>query len=272
MTVSSLIALGVQGISMGNDSFEAPGLNEFFPNPIFFAGTPFEMNRVMLIRLISATVLLILCILYAKRAKLVPGRAQATMEALLDFSRIQIGEEIMGGKARRYQPFIATIFLGVLFMNITGIIPGLQLAATSVVGMPIVYAIFGYITFIVAGIMERGCGRFFKEQLFPPGVPKALYILLTPIEFISNFVVRPVTLVMRLLANMLAGHMLLVVCFVGTHFLLFSMSGASGIAFGTLTFMGGIMAVLFEAFVACIQAYIFAMLSAVYIQLSISSH
>ena len=95
--------------------------------------------------------------------------------------------------------------------------------------MPLVYALVAYVGFIYAGIKANGFGRFFKEQLFPPGVPKPIYILMTPIELLSTFVIRPVTLTIRLLANMISGHLLLLLCFVGTHYLYLSLSGGLGI-------------------------------------------
>ncbi|WP_124055245.1 F0F1 ATP synthase subunit A [Arcanobacterium ihumii] len=253
--------------------FEAPTLDhEFNPAPFLFAGTPFEINRILMVRLIAVAVLVVLLVLYSKRAKLVPGRAQSAMESLLDFSRVQIGHEIIGEEeARRYQPLLMTIFLGILFMNITGVIPGLQIAGTSLVGMPLIFALVAYFAFIVAGIRTQGLA-FFKHQLMPAGVPKPLYVLMIPLEFLSTFILRPITLTIRLLANMMAGHFLLVLCFLGTHFFYFEFSSVMGIGFGTLTLLGGIIFVIFELFVGALQAYIFAMLAAAYISLSISEH
>ncbi|WP_411298692.1 F0F1 ATP synthase subunit A [Trueperella sp. LYQ141] len=257
----------------GGGSFEPPAIDhEFSPPALLFAGTPFELNRILLIRLISAFVILILMMWYAKRAKLVPGRGQAIIESIMDISRVQIADEVIGKEAAKaYQPMLMTIFMGVFFMNITGIIPGLQIAGTSLIGMPLIYAIFAYIGFIVAGIKARGL-HFFIEQLAPKGVPWWLYIIMVPIEFLSNFILRPVTLTFRLFMNMIAGHLILVLCFVGTHFLYFTLSGVLGGVFGTLTFVAGVAFVCFEIMVGALQAYIFAMLSAAYISLSISEH
>ncbi len=272
LSVTSLAAVTTRSIIASESGFHAPSLDEFFPDPIFFAGTPFEINRVILVRLIAVLVLSTLLVVYAKRAKLVPGRAQGAMEMLLDFSKKSIGEELLGAKAAPYQPLLASIFLGILFMNITGVIPGLQIASTSIIGMPLVYALVAYVGFIVAGIKAQGVGHFFKSQLFPPGVPKPIYFLMTPIELLSTFILRPITLALRLLANMVSGHLVLVLCFVGAHSLYFSMGGASGIVLGSLTLLGGTLFTVFEIFVACLQAYIFALLTAAYISLSIEEH
>lgn len=265
--------LGRLGLHAEESGFHSPTIDEFFPEPFLFAGTPFAINRVILIRLISVIAIAVIFSLYAKRAKLVPGRAQAVVEALLDFIREQVGYEIIGReKADRYLPMLATLFIGVFFMNITGVIPGLQLASTSIIGMPIVYALFAYLGFIIAGIRVHGVGHYFRNQLMPAGIPKVMYVLMTPIELLSNFIVRPVTLVVRLLANMVSGHILLVLAFAGTHALYLSMGGLKGIAFGTLTLGAGVAFILFEIFVAALQAYIFALLAAVYISLSIEEH
>ncbi len=266
------LAAFASGLVMGGDGFPSPDFNEnFYPEAFLFAGTPFEINRIVMVRLVATFVLVLLLFLYSRRAKLVPGRAQAAMEFLLDFSRKNIGEEILGDKARDYQGLLATIFLGILFMNITGIVPGLQIAGTSIVGMPLVFAVVAYVAFIVAGVREHGFGGFFRDQLFPSGVPPFMYVLITPIEALSTFVLRPVTLTVRLLANMMSGHLLLVVCFVGTQYLVVELGGAMA-ALGSLTLLGGIVFTAFEAFIAALQAYIFTLLTAVYIQLSIAEH
>jgi F-type H+-transporting ATPase subunit a len=153
-------------------------------------------------------------------------------------------------------------------MNITGIIPGLNIAGTSVIGLPIVLALAAYVTFIYAGVKKHG-GHFFSAALFPAGVPKAFLILVTPIELLSTFILRPVTLALRLTMNMIAGHLLLVLCFSATQFFLFSADGFFK-AFGAGTFLFGFVFTLFEMLVAFLQAYVFTLLTTVYIQLALS--
>lgn len=274
---SFLTATGTVPILLSSstgDGFRAPTLDhEFSPDPILFAGSPFEIHRLILVRLVAVLVLLAVMVWYSRTAKLVPSRGQAAVESLLDFSRVQVGEEILGKEhAGKYQPMLATIFIGILFMNLTGVIPGLQIAGTSLIGMPLIYAAFVYVGFLYAGMKERGIGRFFKEQLMPPGVPWPLYFLMVPLEFLSTFILRPITLTVRLLANMVAGHFILVLCFLGTHYLYFTISGAFGTVLGNLTLLAGVIFVAFELFVGALQAYIFAMLAAAYISLSISEH
>jgi F-type H+-transporting ATPase subunit a len=207
-----------------------------------------------------------------RRMKLVPGRGQAALEFILNFVRNNIVIETLGEKdGKRFMPLIVSIFFLVLAVNITGVIPGLQIAGSATIGLPVVLAIVAYVVFIYAGIKKHGVGRYFKTQLFPAGVPWVLYILLTPVEFVSTFILRPITLTLRLLMNMVAGHMLLVLCFTATEF--FFVVLANGQLIGLLgvgTFAFGIVFTLLELFVAVLQAYVFAILTAIYIQLSLA--
>lgn len=273
MNFSPLTSLPIF-LSGGGQGFVPPSVEgEFNPPAFLFQGTPFELNRVVMARMIAAFFLAFILIWYSRHRRLVPNRRLAAVESLLDFSKVKIGEEILGKEhAHRYQPFIMTIFLGLFFMNITGVIPGLQIAGTSLVGMPLIFALFSYFGFIVAGIRAQGGWSFFKGQLFPPGIPWPIYFIMTPIEFLSTFILRPITLTLRLLMNLVAGHLILAICFAGTHYLYFTLSGVVGGITGTLTFLGGIAFMCFEIFVAGLQAYIFAMLTASYISLSISEH
>ena len=252
--------------------FHPPSLADFFPPAILFEGTIFEMNRITLVRFAATLLLILFFVLAAKNPKLVPSRMQSVGELAIDFVRKGIAVDVLGERlGLRYAPILTFIFFGVFFMNITGIIPLLNIAGSSVIGVPLLFALVAYVTFVFAGIKENGAGHFFTAQLFPAGVPKPLYLLLTPIEFLSTFILRPATLTIRLLANMIAGHMLLVLCFSATHFLFFEASGAIK-GLGALTLVAGFAVTLFEIFIAALQAYVFTILTAVYIQLSVAEH
>ena len=275
MITSAILAAGTVGAlpaSSDGSGFEPPSMDDFFPAPFAFQGTPFELNRVMMVRLIMACALVLVFAVGAARARVVPGRFQSALELVLDFVRKNVAEEILGPDfGRRYAPVLTTIFLGVLFLNISGVIPGLQIASTGVVGMPLVFAIVSYIVFFYAGVRTNGVGRYIKGSLAPTGVPGFLYPLIIPIEFLSNFILRPLTLTVRLLANMISGHLLLALCFVATN-ALFVYATASFKALGVVTLAAGVIFVVFEAFVAALQAYIFTLLTAVYIDSSVRMH
>jgi F-type H+-transporting ATPase subunit a len=142
------------------------------------------------------------------------------------------------------------------------------MAGTAVIGVPLILAFVTYGTFIYAGIRNSPRG-FFRNILFPPGVPWPLYIIVTPIEVISTFIVRPVTLILRLMMNMVVGHLLLVLFFSGTEWFLFEAPALLKF-FGIGTMVFALAFTLMELLVAVLQAYIFALLTGVYIQLAIS--
>lgn len=252
--------------------FHGPSLTEFFPEAIFFEGTPFEMNRIMLIRILVTVLLMVWLLLATRRMKIVPGRGQAANEFVLGFIRNNIVIESLGEKdGKRFMAPLMAMFILILGLNLTGVIPFMNIAGTSVIGTALVLAVVSYVMFVYAGIKKFGF-RYFKNALFPPGVPWPLYIIVTPIEFVSTFILRPVTLVLRLLMNMVAGHLLLVLCFSATHFFLFTML-ADGNLLGLLglgTFAFGAAFTVFELLVAVLQAYVFTFLAAVYIQLSLA--
>jgi F-type H+-transporting ATPase subunit a len=250
--------------------FHAPTLDEFFPPFVAFAGTPFALNRIMLIRLLVMVLLVLFLVVATRSLKVVPSRGSSIVEFPFNFVRNSIAYETLGEKdGRRFLPLLTTIFLVVLGMNVTSVIPFLNIAGTSVIGLPLVLAIVAYIAFIYAGIKKHPAA-FFRNALFPPGVPPVLYLIVTPIEILSTFILRPITLTLRLTMNMLVGHLLLVLFFSATWFFFFQQGPNGFTLFGLGTLAFGAAFTLFELFVAALQAYIFTLLTAVYIQLALA--
>ena len=132
----------------------------------------------------------------------------------------------------------------------------------------LVLAIASYIAFIYAGLRKHP-GAFLRNALFPPGVPWPLYIIVTPIEFVSMFILRPITLTLRLLMNMVVGHLLLVLFFSASAFFMTDLGGGWILA-GVGTQVFGIAFTFFEILVAVLQAYVFTLLTAVYLQLALA--
>jgi len=213
-------------------------------------------------------------VLGTRRLKIVPKRAQVLTEMILEFPRKSIVIDTLGEKdGKRFMPLLMTVFFVTVAMNLTGIIPGAQIAGTSIIGIPLIEAVILYVVFIYAGVKKHGGGGFLKAALFPPGVPWPLYILLTPVEFVSTFVVRPISLTLRLLMNLVAGHMLLALCWAATQFFLITLLFTDGQPLGLLglgTFAFGVVFFGLELFVALLQAYVIAILGAIYIQLSLA--
>ena len=236
---------------------------------MLFEGTWFEMNRIILVRLLAVVALVLVFWLGTRKMRTVPGRFQGTVELALNLVRVNIAEDLLGEKdGKRFLPLLTTIFFMVWFMNVTGIIPGLNIAGTSIIVMPLVLAIAAYVAFVYAGLRKHPVA-FLKNSLLPPGVPWPLYIIVTPIEFVSTFILRPVTLTLRLLMNMVVGHFLLVLFFSSTHFfILYSDSWMAFFGIGTIAF--SIAFTFFELLVATLQAYVFTLLTAVYLQLALA--
>ncbi len=253
------------------DEFKAPGIEEFFPELIFGSTESwfsFGFDRIMMLRLIVAAALMLLLWLAVRRVSLVPGRGQAVVEIIVDFIRIQIAEQIMGkDRAKPYLPMLTVIFFTILAMNLAGVIPGLNMGGTARVGLPLLLAVWVLLTYLAAGVKAHGLGGYLKAQLFPSGVPWPMYFLITPIEILQVFILRPATLTIRLLANMVAGHLMLVLAFAATDY--FVRTGGLNYLFAPISFAGGVFITVFELFIAGLQAFIFTLLAAVYLNFAL---
>lgn len=259
-----MLRTGISVPLSGDGEFHVPSIAEFFPGGLLFIGTPFEMSRINLIMVLMTAVLVVFFGLAFAKPRFVPSKAQNTAELGLDFVRINIAEEIIGHDGHKYVGYLTTLFFMIFAFNITSIIPGLQISANSTIAVPLMLAMITYFVFNAAGMKANGVFGYLKTNLFPPGLPIPIYFLVTPIEFVATFILRPITLTIRLLANMMAGHLLLVLFFSATHFMLFSLDGVLKV-FGLASFAAGFAFTLFEVLVAFLQAYIFTMLTAVYI-------
>jgi len=212
-----------------------------------------------------ATIATILIFVLGTRRKdaLVPtGFFQNVAESGVGFVRNQVILSTMGPEGLPYLPYLTALFFFIFFSNITEIMPAVQFPANARFAMPMTLALTTWVLFNAAGMIRQGPFRYVKNSLIPPGVPAALLILIVPIEFISTFLVRPFSLMVRLFANMLAGHLILVT-FAALTAGLWAMKVTVVIAplsFGLLVAMTG-----FEILVSFLQAFIFSVLTAVYI-------
>lgn len=257
--------------------FHAPDLgSELFPGETFgqflfgSAGDWFAVDRLMVIRLLMAVLLLVFFFIALRRPQLVPRGVQNVAEIALDFVRVHIAEDILGEKqGRRFLPVIATIFFAVFAMNLPTIIPGLNVSPNARIGMPIALAVLGYISMIWAGAARYGFFGYVKSSVVVPNLPRLLHILVVPIEFFSTFILRPVTLALRLTMNFLAGHLILVLIYAASNFFFWQLNAWTSIS--AVTVVAGIAFTLYECIIIFLQAYIFALLVAVYIELSLNA-
>jgi len=132
-------------------------------------------------------------------------------------------------------------------------------------------AVIAYVTFIYAGIRAHKL-RFFKNALWIPGVPLPIKPVIALLELLSTFIIRPITLTLRLTMNMVAGHMLLTLCFLATNFFFVTVLAGGNLlgSLGVVTLGFGVVFTVLELFIAGLQAYVFAILTAIYIQMALS--
>lgn len=245
-----------------------PTVSEILPKPGLFVGTPFAINSIILIRLISTVFIVVFFCIAAARAKIIPGRVQSMVELVIDFIRHSIVYEFLGEeRGEKYMNLIVTYFVSIFLFNFCENIPGMNVAATTTIAMPLVFAVWSLISYWAAGIRTKGLWRFLKDELFPAGVPWPIYILLAPINLLEITVIRPFSLTIRLFVNMVAGYLLVGLCFSATQWFFFNCAdGMKIIGLGTL--LGGFIMTVFEILIDALQAFIFAVLTASYIMLS----
>jgi F-type H+-transporting ATPase subunit a len=228
---------------------------------ILFKGTLFGLNKVGLIYMFAAAATLALFFVGGKR-NMVPTGAQNWAEVSVDFVENGIIMQTMGREGLKFLPFLTSIFFFVLFSNITEVIPFIQFPANARMAAPLFLAIIVWLVFNYIGIRSQGLVGYFKHMLAPPGVPVALLPLVALIEFVSTIFVRPFSLAVRLFANLLAGHLLLVT-FGVLAAALWSKSLLITIVWAPFLVLIGLTA--FEILVSVLQAFIFTILTAVYI-------
>lgn len=254
---------------VGRQGFSIPNVHELFEYKHCFVGSGFLcVNRVALLTFL-ATIVIFLLFFFAFRApKLVPTGTQNVLEAFIQFVHDQLVIDVIGHAGIAYTPYLATLFIFVFFTSVIEVIPGLQFPATSRMAIPAFLAVLTWVIFNAAGIRAKGWGGYLKGVLFPPGVPAALYVIVAPIELVSTLIFRPFTLALRLFANLFAGHLLLTIFYLGTAYLLQPSITAlfAGASLLMAIFLTGL-----EIFVAVLQAYVFTILTAVYIAGAVSA-
>jgi len=226
---------------------------------LFGTSGPFGINKVVLLTWLAAIIVLVFFFSARKRA-LVPAGAQNFAEAIVDFIRNDIILQTMGSEGLYWTPFLLTLFAFIFVCNIFEIIPAIQMPVTARMAIPFFMTMVVYFIYHFMGFKHQGFFGYWKSMLFPPGVPKPLYALVSPIEFITYFFTRPLSLAVRLFANLLAGHLLLVTFSILTA-ALFSATYIGAIVPGSLL----VALYGFEVLVAVLQAFIFTILTAVYI-------
>ena len=223
-------------------------------------GEWWAFNKVALICVLAMLMTLVL-FAAANKKQLVPGRLQSIGELSYEFIDTGIVKENIGPHASAWTPVLMSTFFFIAFTNIFEVIPVFQMPAAARIAMPMTLALIAYVIYHGAGFKSHGIG-YFKHALVPPGVPIALLPLVMLIEFVSKFLVQPFSHTVRLFANLLAGHILLVTFAVLTTALVTPKWYA---VFAPLPFAGVVFFTAFEVFVSFLQAYVCTLLTGVYI-------
>jgi F-type H+-transporting ATPase subunit a len=244
-----------------------PTVEDFYPASIApWGAESVWFTKITLMLWLSAAFLIVYFLVAYRKPQLVPTKGQWLAESIYGFVRNNIAVEMIGKEGLRFAPYLASLFCFIFVMNLWGIIPFFQISPNSHIGFPIVLALISYVLFIYQGFKKHGPG-YIKFALVPPA-PWFILPILVPIEFFSNFIVRPFSLAVRLFANMFAGHMLLLVFTLGG----FAMINANGLLapISVLSWLMTIALTFLDFAVIALQAYVFTVLTASYIQGSLA--
>lgn len=229
--------------------------------PIEIGGVNLSFTNSSLWMVLAILAIVALLLPAARKQALVPGRLQGTAEMLHGFVENMI-REVAGKEGMKYFPFIFTLFMFILLSNVLGMIPMISFTTTSHIAVTFALAVFIFLAVTVIAISKHGFGKFL-HFFVPEGTPLLMVPLLFLIELFS-YLARPVSLSIRLAANMMAGHVTMKV--IAGLVITFGVIGV-GTMFPLLIFLTG-----FEIAIAIIQAYIFTILTCVYLNDALHLH
>jgi F-type H+-transporting ATPase subunit a len=242
--------------------YPAPSINDFYFTPFFKIGTV-GFGKPGLLMILSVIIVVTFFWFAFRSPKLVPRGIQNVGEMGILFVRDQILRPQLGKRGDKWLPFLVSLFFFIWVNNIFGIIPIFYFPAMSKYGYPVALAGMVWLIYMFLGMKHQGVFGYFRNMSVPQGAPWWILPLLVPIELFSNILVRPFTLSVRLFANMLAGHVLLLVFTLATWYLL--TLNFFHILFATSSFILVILLTGLEVLIQALQAFIFTILTATYI-------
>jgi F-type H+-transporting ATPase subunit a len=271
--VGFAVGFGIKGHK--NETFKV--IDSFHLESWFHIAGPLDFNKGVLYLLIATVITLAVMLFVAAHMRMRPGRLQVAVELGYNLMSQVTRENMDERRTKRWFPFVFTLFVFILVSNLIGYIPlpvdsqntfrlfganipSFQIyAAVTNVAVPLVLALGVFIAYNVEGVRAHGLFGYLKS-LIPSGVGGPMLILIVPLEMLSNFVLRPLSLTIRLWANLLAGHLLI-------DFMAGNLAVLLGLQLlGWLTLPIGVVIFLFEAvLIAGLQAFIFAILTAIYL-------
>ena len=243
-------------------AFEFPEINAILRWQDLFP----SFNKIALIAVAAGLIgIIVFLIAGSKPAKPAPKGIRNVAEVTVEFIEDGIVMQTMGKDGLGWTPFLLSLFIFIYLCNIPGVIPLIQMPATARMAIPMFLSLLVWVIYIGVGFKHQGV-KYITHTVWPPGVPTALKPLVGVIEFISNIIVRPFSLTVRLFANMLAGHILLVTFGLLSEALFQAETHKLFLVpMGILPFSMLVFLTAFEVLVAFLQAYIFTILTAVYI-------
>lgn len=258
--MSSLIPL--------DSSYEPPSLKDFSFGGIW--GGPGWLNRPFLQALLAAILVIAFWLWASRRLRTVPTKRQYFFEYVYEFIRNGVARDALGHDFRAYTPYLLGLFSFIFVNNLMGVFALTMFPTMSKIGYAWALAIIAWLVYNIAGIRRHGFGGYMHRTLIPAGVPKWLWPIIIPIEFLSNILIRPLTLGLRLFGNMFAGHLVVSVFVVGGTWLLLHSHNAFYHVAGGVSLVFSMLIFALELLVATLQAYIFTVLTAQYIASSIA--
>ena len=256
----------------GDEGFQAPGTEDFFW-PVIGGDSNWAITRPAIVVIISVVVIAWFFLTVVGRLSVVPTKRQWVAEQGYNFVRNSIARDVIGSKDfKQFLPLLLTLFTLILFNNVMGVLPFVQFPSMSRIAFPIVLTLVVYVVYHTVAIRRKHGVLGYLKSLVPPGLPVWLRPIMFVLELLTYFIIRPLTLALRLFGNMLAGHLMLLVFILGGEYLLLhgstiliQFSGIIGLAFG-------IVMTFFELLVQFLQAFIFTLLTALYISDAVSEH
>jgi F-type H+-transporting ATPase subunit a len=255
---------------VANEVICAPAnVNELFEFPTIFTIGGFEVTRTVVLMFLAAIVAVAILYFGLRKQQLVPTKFGAAVEGLVGFVRDGIARDVIGPEGTKYLPYLMAMFFFLLVGNLFEVTPLINFPITSRMAIPVFLSLTTYVIFMFMGF-ARNNFRYLIDTAWPKSVPIGLRWLVGLIELVSVFILRPITLAVRLFANMVAGHLMLTLL-LGSGVIFIAAIPEIGVkgTIGIFWFALGLFMFLLEILVAVLQAYIFTLLSAIYIESSI---
>lgn len=257
-------------VPLESGGYNPPGTHDFEWGSVWPGVLPDWVNKPLLQAVIAFVLVALIWYLASRKLKVQPSKGQYFFEYLYEFVRNGIARDILAKDFRKFLPYLLALFFFLLINNWFGQFFLFMYPTFSNIGFPYAFAVMSWFVYVGAGIAKWGFGGFMKRSLVPEGVPGYLLPIVAPLEFLATFITRPVTLALRLFANLFAGHLVVLVFIVGGGFLVTYQDNLFYNFAGGASFLFGLIVMLLELFLGALQAYIFTVLTAQYVSTSIA--